>query len=80
MLVSWILPKMNETTRPTVLYDTSGRLVFVRFLEELKAPKSPFEINSTFALIDHWIKPGKVQVTKLKYITQFLGSQNSTLL
>ena len=26
-------------------YDTSGRLVFVRFLEELKTPKSPFEIN-----------------------------------
>ena len=26
-------------------YDTSGRLVFVRFLEELKTPKSPFENN-----------------------------------
>ena len=26
-------------------YDTSGRLVFVRFLEELKTPKSPFESN-----------------------------------
>ena len=26
-------------------YDTSGRLVFIRFLEELKTPKSPFEIN-----------------------------------
>ena len=26
-------------------YDTSGRLVFVRFLEELKTPKIPFEIN-----------------------------------
>ena len=25
--------------------DTSGRLVFVRFLEELKTPKSPFEIK-----------------------------------
>ena len=37
-------------------YDTSGRLVFIRFLEELKTPKSPlkltdlyprFQINST---------------------------------
>ena len=45
--------EMNETIRPTVLYDTSGRLVFVRYLEELKTPKSPFEINFTFALIDH---------------------------
>ena len=26
-------------------YDTSGWLVFIRFLEELKTPKSPFEIN-----------------------------------
>ena len=25
--------------------DTSGRLVFVRFLEELMTPKNPFEIN-----------------------------------
>ena len=26
-------------------YNTSGCLVFVRFLDELKTPKSPFEIN-----------------------------------
>ena len=26
-------------------YDTSGRLVFVGYWEELKTPKSPFEIN-----------------------------------
>ena len=34
--------KTNEQIRPT---DTSGRLVFVRFLEELKTPKISFEIN-----------------------------------
>ena len=37
--------KTNETIRHTVLYDTSDRLVFVRFLKELKTLKSPFEIN-----------------------------------
>ena len=26
-------------------YETSGRLVFIRFLEELKTPKIPFKIN-----------------------------------
>ena len=26
-------------------YDTSGQLVFILFLEELKTPKSPFKIN-----------------------------------
>ena len=31
-------------------YDTSGRLVFVHFLEELNTPKSPFEINRPLEL------------------------------
>ena len=26
-------------------YDTSGRLIFVHFLGELKTPKNPFEFN-----------------------------------
>ena len=38
--------KMNEKIQPTVqYYDTSDRLVFVRFWEELKTPKSPSEMN-----------------------------------
>jgi hypothetical protein len=42
-----ILSSSNKRTKKFNLeyYDTSGRLVFVRFLEELKTPKSPFEIN-----------------------------------
>ena len=32
-------------------YDTSGWLVFVRFLEELKTTKSPFEINWPLVLV-----------------------------
>ena len=35
--------KTNEKIRPTIL--CIGWLVFVRFLGELKTPKSPFEIN-----------------------------------
>ena len=42
-----ILNPPKKRTKKIVLqyYDTSGRLVFVRFLGELKTPKSPFEIN-----------------------------------
>ena len=29
----------------TTYYDTSVRLVFVRFFGEFKTPKSPFEVN-----------------------------------
>ena len=29
-------------------YDISGRLVFVRFLEELKTPKSPFILTDLY--------------------------------
>ena len=29
----------------TKYYDTSGRIVFIRLLEELKTPKRHFEIN-----------------------------------
>ena len=39
LLVSSIFPKNKKR-----YYDTSGRIVFVRFLEELRIPKSPFEI------------------------------------
>ena len=39
-----ILPK-NEQESTNQHYDTSGWLAFVHFLEELKVPKSPFEIN-----------------------------------
>ena len=35
------LQKMNERIR-LYYYDTSGRLVFVRFLEEIDDPKKPF--------------------------------------
>ena len=40
---------MNEQIRLNY-YHTSGRLVFVRFSEELKTPKSPFEINWPLAV------------------------------
>ena len=38
------LQKTNERIR-LYYYDTSGRLVFVRFLEEIDDPKNHFEIN-----------------------------------
>ena len=38
------LHKTNERIIP-YYYETSGRLVFVRFLEEIDNPKNPFEIN-----------------------------------
>ena len=57
----------NDFFKPTILpkyertyYDTSGRLVFVRFWKKLKTPRRHFEINwplllrPTFLLI--WIK------------------------
>ena len=44
-LVSSILPiNMNEKVRPNY-YGTSSQIVFVRFLEEFKAPERHFEIN-----------------------------------
>jgi hypothetical protein len=43
LLVSWILPKKEQNN---LTYGTMKTLVvFVCFLEELKTPKSPFEIN-----------------------------------
>ena len=38
------LQKTNEQIR-LYYYDTPGRLVFVRFLEEIDDPKNHFEIN-----------------------------------
>ena len=38
------LQKTNERIR-LYYYDTSGRLVFVHFLEEIDDPKNHFEIN-----------------------------------
>ena len=35
----------NEQKNRTNYYDTSGGIVFVRFLEELKTPKIHFELN-----------------------------------
>ena len=40
--------KTIEKIHPNYL-DTSGRIVFVRFLEELKTPKRHFEINCPLA-------------------------------
>ena len=39
-----VFQKMNKKNRPTYC-STSSRIVFVRFLEELKTPKRHFEIN-----------------------------------
>ena len=38
-------PPKNERTNSTYYYDNSGRLVFVRFLEEIDDPKNRFEIK-----------------------------------
>ena len=62
MLVSWILPKNGTKKFDLQYYDTSGRLVFVRSLEELKPPKSPYEINwplggNSFMKFDVPLKP-----------------------
>ena len=45
-MVSSILPQ-NERKKfdLTTVHDTSGRIVFVRFSEELRTPKRHFEIN-----------------------------------
>ena len=43
-LMSSILPKNEQKIQPNY-YGTSSRIVFVRFLEELKIPKRHFEIN-----------------------------------
>ena len=46
-LISSIIP-INEQKNSTwgiYLSHTSGRIVFVRFMEDLRKPKSPFEIN-----------------------------------
>ena len=51
ILTYQILTNDDEVCIPSLssilfkLYDTSSRLVFVRFLEEIKTPESPFEIN-----------------------------------
>ena len=42
------LQKMNEGIR-LYCYDTSNRLVFVRFLEEIEDTKKPFRNNLTFS-------------------------------
>ena len=39
------LQKTNEQIPLMYYYDNSGRLVFVRFLEEIDDPKNRFEIN-----------------------------------
>ena len=39
-----LLQKKYQKIRPNN-YDASGRIFFVRFLEELKTPKRRFEIN-----------------------------------
>ena len=42
---------VNSSKKPekncpnSIWYDSSGQIVFVRFLKELRVPKSPFEIN-----------------------------------
>ena len=45
---TYFYPQFFQKTNKTIMlhyYDTSGRIVFVRFLEELKTPKRHFEIN-----------------------------------
>jgi hypothetical protein len=42
-ILSFSKKQMKKFNR--MYYDTSGQLLFVQFLEELKTPRSPFEIN-----------------------------------
>ena len=44
---TWCLKFFRKTKKATLkyYYDTSGRIVFVQFFEELRIPKSTFEIN-----------------------------------
>ena len=49
MLVSSILPK-NELENLNFCPSLLGQTFFVRFFEELKMPKSPFEINWPFVI------------------------------
>ena len=44
-LISKGLFGILDSSKKATYYDTSGRLVFVRFLEESRIPKSPFDIN-----------------------------------
>ena len=54
-LVSSILPKnMTKKLNPTMYFDTSGWLVFVRFLEEIEDTKRTFRNQLTFKLFRVW--------------------------
>ena len=54
--MSSILPKNKWKNSNQQYYDSSDRIVFVCFLEELRIPKSPFEIN--WSLIGTTVKKG----------------------
>ena len=56
--------KTNEKKSTQQYYDTSGRIVFVRVLEELWIPQNPFEINWPLAI---WYLP-KIKNALLIYI------------
>ena len=49
-MVFWVIDFLQKTNEQIRLYyyDTSGRLVFVRFLEEINDPKKPFRNLLTF--------------------------------
>ena len=46
-MIFWVIDFLQKTNEQIRLYyyDTSGRLVFVRFLEEIDVPQKRFEIN-----------------------------------
>ena len=70
--MSSILPqkeRKKEKIQPNSDYDTSGRNVFVHFLEELRIPKKTFEITVVCKIVHKfasvWCKTalGKVGVS-----------------
>ena len=60
------LQKMNEQIR-FYYNDTSGRLVFVRFLEEIDDPKKPFRNYLTFSNLK-FLNPSKFESRILKSV------------
>ena len=56
-MVFWVIDFLQKTNEQIRLYyyDTSGRLVFVRFLEEIDDPKKPFRNYLTFRYLGQFM-------------------------
>jgi hypothetical protein len=70
-LVSSILPKKTNKKIRLNYYDTSGRLVFVRFLEELEDTKKTFRNQVTI------IEFKTTQKSRCKFFSSHFSNDNS---